>query len=327
VKRIQPAVFQAPDLAREVHTTLLWVFEGFTSYYDDLTLLRSGVIDLPAYLGVLAQTITRVMRGAGRIRQSIAESSFDAWTKFYKQDENAPNAVVSYYAKGALVAFGLDMTLRARTGGKASLDDLMRMLWVRHGRAGVGVADGDVERLAGELAGSDLSDFFARYVYGTAELPLVAWFDVIGVGCRLRGAAKPDDLGGFVESVEPSPSRKVLGARFQAAGDLVQLTHVFRGGAAHEAGLSAGDRLVAIDGLQTKPDRLAEQVAALPDDRPALVHALRRDELMTFSLVPLPAPNDACDLWLPGEDASTERKRQRRVQWLTPNGRRRGERG
>jgi predicted metalloprotease with PDZ domain len=208
-----------------------------------------------------------------------------------------------------------------------SLDDLMRVLWTRHGRVGVGVAEGGVEELASELAGTDLSDFFAGYVYGTTELPLAEWFDGIGVGFRLRGASKPDDLGGFIEKVEPVSPRKVLGARFQAAGELVQITHVFRGGAAHRAGLSAGDRLVAVDGLQARPDRLPEQIAALPDDRPALVHALRRDELMTFSLVPLPAPDDTCDLWLAADIATTEPRGQRRGQWLAPLGRAPGERG
>jgi predicted metalloprotease with PDZ domain len=100
VKRIQPARIQSSDLSGEVHTRLLWAFEGFTSYYDDLALVRCGLITERDYLDLLAQTITRVMRVNGRTKQSVAESSFDAWTKFYKQDENAPNAIVSYYAKG-----------------------------------------------------------------------------------------------------------------------------------------------------------------------------------------------------------------------------------
>jgi predicted metalloprotease with PDZ domain len=112
VKRIKPAAFAPYDLDQENYTTLLWMFEGFTSYYDDFILLRSGVIDAPAYLKLLEKTINGVMRSSGRLKQTVAESSFDAWTKYYRQDENAPNAIVSYYAKGSLVALLLDLIIR-----------------------------------------------------------------------------------------------------------------------------------------------------------------------------------------------------------------------
>ena len=117
VKRIKPAVFAPYDLAQENYTPLLWLFEGFTSYYDDLTLVRAGRIDAQAYLGLLAKTLNAVLRGSGRLKQSVADSSFDAWTKYYRQDENAPNAIVSYYQKGALVALLFDLTIRAQTKG------------------------------------------------------------------------------------------------------------------------------------------------------------------------------------------------------------------
>jgi predicted metalloprotease with PDZ domain len=125
VKRIKPAVYQPYDLQSEVYTDLLWAFEGITSYYDDLALLRCGLIDVTSYLELLAQTMTRVQRGRGRKRQSAAESSFNAWTKFYKQDENAANAIVSYYAKGCLIAACIDLKMRALSGGEKSLDDVM----------------------------------------------------------------------------------------------------------------------------------------------------------------------------------------------------------
>ncbi len=111
VKRIKPAAFAPYNLSRENHTRLLWVFEGFTSYYDDLMLLRSGVIGENDYLRLLGKTISAVHRGAGRHKQSVAESSFDAWTRYYKQDENSPNVLVSYYTKGSLIALGLDAVL------------------------------------------------------------------------------------------------------------------------------------------------------------------------------------------------------------------------
>jgi predicted metalloprotease with PDZ domain len=134
VKRIKPAAFAPYMLDRENYTSLLWLFEGFTSYYDDLVLVRSGLIDEAAYLKLIAKTINGVMRGSGRLKQSVADSSFDAWTKYYRQDENATNAVVSYYTKGSLVALLLDLTIRQQTRGRKSLDDVMRALWQRFGR-------------------------------------------------------------------------------------------------------------------------------------------------------------------------------------------------
>jgi predicted metalloprotease with PDZ domain len=110
------------------------LFEGFTSYYDDLMLVRAGVIAEPAYFKLLGKTIGSVLRGSGRTKQSVADSSFDAWGKYYRQDENAPNAIISYYTKGSLIGLALDLSIRAKTGGKKSLDDVMRALWQRYGR-------------------------------------------------------------------------------------------------------------------------------------------------------------------------------------------------
>ena len=324
VKRIKPARLAAADLSHEVHTELLWAFEGITSYYDDLALVRCGCIDRRSYLELLAQTITRVMRGAGRFKQSVAESSFDAWTKFYKQDENAPNAIVSYYAKGGLVALGLDMVMRQRSADRVSLDDLMRGLWERYGKTGIGVPEQGIETLASELTGTDLADYFARSVHGTEDLPLADWFAGMGIGMRLRAAAKPDDPGGVCDAPgadeRPTPDRLVIGARFRAAGDFVELTHVFEGGAAHAAGLSAGDRLIALDGLQVKADTLATRIGQSGAPMPRTVHALRRDELMSFQLTPRPAPPDTCDLWLLDDAQLTAEQRARRDAWLGPAG-------
>ncbi len=152
VKRIKPAAFVPYDLARESPTRQLWAFEGITSYYDDLALVRSGLIDAPRYLELLGRAITTVLRTPGRHVQSIGEASFDAWIKFYRQDENSPNAAVSYYAKGSLVALALDLTLRM--AGRTSLDAVMRALWTRYGQRGVGVPEEGIAQLVDELAGT-----------------------------------------------------------------------------------------------------------------------------------------------------------------------------
>src|SRR3546814_649368 len=144
-----------------------WSSDVCSSDLDDLMLMRSGAIDQKAYLSRLAKTISAVQRGPGRHKQSVAESSFDAWTRYYKQDENSPNALVSYYTKGSLVAAGLDMLIRRDTQGAKSLDDVMRLMWVRYGREfyqgrGKGIAEDAMAGLVKEATGVDVSDFIER---------------------------------------------------------------------------------------------------------------------------------------------------------------------
>lgn len=273
VKRIKPAAFVPYRLTEENYTRLLWAFEGFTSYYDDLMLVRSGRIGLDDYLKLLAKTITQVHKGSGRRKQSVAESSFEAWTKYYRQDENSPNAIVSYYTKGALVALLLDLRLRADSHGARSLDTLMQALWQRHGQTGVGVAEDGIFALAAELGGAELAAWLQELVEGTAELPLE--HGLCRVGLRLTW--------------EPASPAPCIGVRTVAEGEALKIANVFDGGSAQAAGLSAGDVLVAIDGLKATAAGFDKLLARrLAGDR-AEIHAFRRDELMRFE-VELRAP-------------------------------------
>ena len=317
VKRIRPARLAEADLGAESYTTLLWAFEGITSYYDDLALVRAGVIDEVSYLELLAQNITRLMRTAGRHKQSVAESSFYAWTKFYKQDENATNAIVSYYNKGALVSLGLDVTLRDVTSDRVGLDDLMRALWEEYGKPGIGVPEDGIEGLAAELAGQDLSGFFKDFVHGTVELPLREWLSRLGIGLRLRPAATSKDNGGVGDpSQDPAPAKAVLGATFLAGDGGAKLTRIFESGAAQNAGLSVEDVIVAVDGLKVSSDSLADQIAALPLGAQMEIHVFRRDELRVFTLQPLAAPDDTCDLWFSPIEDLDDKVLARRKAWL-----------
>ena len=309
VKRIKPAAFTPYDLARENYTRQLWAFEGITSYYDDLALARCGLIGPERYLELLARTITAVLRTPGRHLQSVAESSFDAWIKYYRQDENTPNAVVSYYTKGALVACALDLTLRRE--GRTSLDHVMRALWERHGMRDVGVPEDGIAALASELAGRDLADFFARFVDGTEDPPLPALLADFGVTFRLRPAADVRDRGGKPGTGAPPPC--TLG---MSIGAEQKVRHVFREGPAARAGLSAGDTLVAIDGLKATPERIATTLARSAPGETVDLLAFRRDELMAFSATLAPAPEDTCFLVL--EPAATAEEQARRDAWLTP---------
>jgi predicted metalloprotease with PDZ domain len=275
VKRIKPAVFAPYALERETYTPLLWLFEGFTSYYDDLILLRSGVIDEAAYMKLLAKTVNGVMRGSGRLKQSVAESSFDAWTKYYRQDENATNAIVSYYTKGSLVALTLDLTIRTETKGRKSLDDVMRLLWRRYGRdfysmgnkSGRGLTESELEAVFDEVTGLQLKSVFDRAVRGTRDLPLEELLAQVSIHLENKNAnAKP-----------------ALGVRTSRDGSDCKLAAVYEGGVAHQAGLSAGDVLIAIDDLRVTASNLDTLLKRYRNGDSLYIHAFRRDELMQFT--------------------------------------------
>lgn len=273
VKRIKPDVFTPYDYQTENYTSLLWVFEGFTTYYDDLMLVRSGVIELPAYLRRLERIIANVMRSGGRFKQSLAESSFDAWTKHYRQDENSPNALVNYYTKGAMFAMYLDLTIQLKTKGEKSLDDVMRALWTHYGKdyytAGeeqTGITDAEVEVLIEEVSGVKFKPAFDRYVRGTEDVPLQPLLAKFGID--------------YVDNNKRNtPS---LDVRLARGGTDCRITHVHSNGTAHKAGLSANDVLLAIDGLRATPTNIAKLLKPYSLGDTVTLHAFRRDELMVF---------------------------------------------
>mgnify|MGYP003111773084 FL=1 len=282
IKRIKPAAFTPYNLLRENHTRLLWVAEGFTSYYDDLMLLRSGVIDETQYFSLLEKTIGLVMRSPGRHRQSIADSSYDAWTRFYKQDEESPNAIVSYYSKGALAAWGLDLTLRSATNGSRSLDDVMLLLWQRYGKTfytGVqkGIEENAMAGLIQEATGVNVDDYLSRYVYGCEDVPLTKLLADQGVTL----------------ACEQSNALPSLDIRTKTGSGQLELATVYKGGAGHRAGLSAGDLLVAVNGLRiTDAASLDQAMRLCRPNQSVPVHVFRRDELRVFKVKTASPPND-----------------------------------
>ena len=174
VKRIKPSVMVKPDLSQETYTNQLWIYEGFTSFYDDVTLARAGVIEPQKYLDIVAQNVSRLLQNAGRFKQSAAESSFDAWTKFYKQDASATNNIVSYYTKGGIIALGLDLLLRKQSNEQVNLDTLMQLLWKHYGVDEKGTPDDVIQNLCTTHFGIDVSEYLNRVVYGTDDVELAS---------------------------------------------------------------------------------------------------------------------------------------------------------
>jgi predicted metalloprotease with PDZ domain len=243
IKRLKPRDFAALDYARENYTELLWFFEGFTSYYDDLFVARSGLVAAPRYLKMLGKTLSAVAATPGREVQSVAAASFDAWVKYYRQDENTPNATVSYYAKGSLVALAFDLTLRSE--GNGSLDQVMRHLWAQS--AGGLIDEADIAAALEVVGGRSYAAEIAAWVHGTDELPLESLLARFGV--------EPER--------QPATLAQRLGIRV-SEGPLtgVKVTHVLRDGAGEAAGLAPGDELIAAGGWRLR--RLDDALRSLP---------------------------------------------------------------
>lgn len=260
VKFIRPGNFSHYDLHKEAYTSLLWIFEGFTSYYDDLVLLRSGVISQQSYLDLLKAQIDRYLQNPGRMIQSVSESSFDAWIKFYRQDENSNNAGTSYYNKGSLVALCLDLGLRLRG---SNLDALMRRLY-ENTQNGIQVNDRTIFELCSELTGDNWIEQINHLINTTDELPLDQLFPEFGLSYTVKSdKALPFGL-------------KVVD---KAEGVVVQ--QLRRDSAAAQAGLSANDVIVAIDGIKASEKLLAKYAK---QHGTFTVYAFRRDELLQFEL-------------------------------------------
>ena len=260
VKFIRPENFANYDLNREGYTSLLWIFEGFTSYYDDLILLRSGVINHDSYISLLKAQIDRYLQNPGRFVQSVSESSFDAWVKFYRQDENSNNAGTSYYNKGCLVALCLDLGLRLRG---SSLDALMRRLY-ENAQNGIQVNERTIYELCKELTGDDWSEQINHLINTTDELPLDQLFPEFGLSYTLK-----NDIS------------LPLGAKLVDKPEGVLIQSARRDGAAAKAGLSANDVIIAIDGLKATT-KLVEKYAK--QEGTYIVYAFRRDEFMQFEV-------------------------------------------
>jgi predicted metalloprotease with PDZ domain len=321
VKRLRPAVLGPFDYTREVHTTLLWAMEGITSYYDHLVLARAGLISEERYREFLAETITKLRQQPGRLKLSLAQSSFLTWIKLYKQDANWPNTGVSYYLKGELVGLVLDLAIRDRTNGKKSLDDVMRALYETYPFEGPGVP----ERHAGgkdgwreaveEVTGLRWRDFWTKYVEGTDEVDFERFLKT--VGWTLKPVPKEDKPEEKAKKGDYAGPGAWLGVETKEVEHRVKAKHVLVDSPALAAGIAPDDELVALDGWQVADKEWLEKRLRerRPGDRVTL-HVFRRRQLVPLDVTLGENPPDK---WVLEEDkkASARAKRLRRA-WLAP---------
>jgi predicted metalloprotease with PDZ domain len=264
VKRIKPEVFLNPDLTEEVYTRQLWIFEGITSYYDNMNLVQHNIISPDVYLQLLQKDITTLLQNPGTNLQTLEDSSFDAWIKYYQPDENSPNSTVSYYIKGSLVALALDLLIIKNSRRKQSLADLMQVLWQQYGKAGLGVPENYFEHLTYEITGEDYSDFFSLALRTTEPLPLPELFLEVGVIYKLNPADTLDNLG-----VKFSPDQSKLIVRSVINGSVLEY-----------AGLAANDVVLAINNVAVTLNTIENLLNRYQPNDKIVMHVFRNDILM-----------------------------------------------
>ncbi len=236
VKRIRPDVLGPFDYENENYTRLLWVAEGTTSYYEPILLLRAGLITDREFLDSKAALFQQLQDRPGRFETSLEEASFDAWIKYYRQDENAINNQISYYDKGDIVNFMLDVEIRTASNGAKSLDDVMRHLYDEFSKKGRNFTPEDFQKVSELMAGKSLEEFFDKYVRGTAEIDYNSILK--GIGLQL------------LTTRANTNEQPYLGANMTEADGRLTVRSLPAGSPAYESGLNTGDQIVAVDGFR-----------------------------------------------------------------------------
>jgi len=236
VKRMRPIELGPFNYDEENYTSLLWVMEGFTSYYDELLLKRAGFYKESDYLKVLAKTISGVENRPGNRVQPVSLASFDAWIKAYRPNENSYNTTISYYPKGALIAAMLDIEIINNSKGKKSLDDVMKYLYSEYyKKKDRGFTAEEMQKALEKVVGKSLDDFYARFIDGT---------ETIDYNAHLAKA------GFKLENTNKKYGKAYLGVKTEVKEGKLLIQRVNRGSAAYIYGLNAKDEILAIDGYR-----------------------------------------------------------------------------
>ncbi|MDC3408868.1 PDZ domain-containing protein [Burkholderiales bacterium] len=299
IKRIKPAALSPYDLTQENYTELLWAFEGITSYYDDLMLFRAGLINTNQYLNLVARTLTVVQKSVGRTKQTLADSSYYAWTKFYKQDESAINSIVSYYSKGSLAALCLDLHLRSKTNGRISLDNVMTTLWNQYGRNQYGVPENGIEQVASQVSGLNLNAFFDRVIRSTKNLPVKTLLKQFGINLNFYAATDSPNKATVSSNAPQNQRDRIkhdLGLTYLKTSKGFKVKQVIESRAAQKAGIAPDDLIIAINRRQidlNDPQKLIDMEktgGVIP------IHIFRDDVLYTLDFQLIPASKDTAYL-------------------------------
>lgn len=279
VKRIKPIELSDFDYNNENYTSLLWFSEGFTSYFDDLIIKRAGIYTNSEYVSVLNDLINRLLQLPGRHYQTVEESSFDAWTKFYRKHENSNNQQISYYVKGAQLALALDLQIRKNTNHEKSLDDLLRMLWDDYKKDNsAGFTKEIIISYCNEIGG-DLSDIFHEFLETTNEVDYNKYLNYAGLRLRFGDTNRP-----------------TLDMDIKEDKGLFICGFVKDKGAAYRSGIMVGDEIISINDYRVTSSNISKRLKNLIVGQ-ELEFLISRDErLLKKKLIVLPSKEDIVKL-------------------------------
>jgi predicted metalloprotease with PDZ domain len=295
VKRLRPAEFWRYDYENENYTGFLWLIEGWTAYYDDLLCLRAGLFTRAQYLEAAAKNINAMLGAPGRMRLSLRESSFDAWIRLYRPDENTRNSSQNYYANGAVAALCFDLWIRRQSGGSRSLDDVVRGLYDNTFRQGRGYRGDDVREAVHAVAGEEASRYLEGLIAGPLDPPMQEVLAPFGILVKNRDAERPS-----------------LGVHFEAGSTVV--ASVVRDSPAFAAGLHPADEILAVQGLRVVGGNWSDAwSAATRVGRPVAILYARRGIVSTCEVVPQASPGT---IVLELSDATTSEQRALLDGWL-----------
>jgi predicted metalloprotease with PDZ domain len=274
VKRIRPDALGPFDYTQENYTKLLWVAEGITSYYENIILVRAGLLSAEDYLSDLANGIRDLQNTPGRFEQSLEDSSFDAWIKFYRPDENSVNSQVSYYDKGAIVGALLDLEIQRVSRGTRSLDAVLRYLYEEFYKKGRNYTPEDFQQAAERVAGTSLESFFARYVRGREEIDFNTILNHAGLYLDTNGTS----------TGRVAAERAYFGATLFQDGNRLMVRNVRAGTPAYDQGINASDEIVALDGMRVNLESFDARVAEKKPGERVQITLFRNDDLRTFEI-------------------------------------------
>jgi predicted metalloprotease with PDZ domain len=281
VKQFRPAGIHPYDYTRENYTDLLWVAEGTTSYYDDLTLARVGLTKPDDYLKTVGDAIHSMRNRPGAQLQSLAESSFDAWVKFNQPTPDDTNSTVSFYSVGALASLLIDMELRSRSRNEVSLDAVMREMYRRFPLSGSGYTKADLISTLERISGFEWERFFAGYIDGTEQYPLETALKFVG----LEVAIEPD------KKEDQGKQKAYAGLNLADRNGGASVRSVISDGPAYAAGILAGDEIVAVNGRRISASQFEEFLGRAAVGDTVTLHIIRRDQLRNVSFKVAGKPN------------------------------------
>lgn len=267
VKQLRPKSFAPYDLSKENYSEELWISEGATSYYDDLIMVRAKLSPASRFVDNLSNMVNNERSRFGNRIQSLAEASFDAWVKFWRNRQNAHNAQSDYYGKGAQVSLLLDLEIRHRSGNKYSLDDVLRTMYQRFPKT-KGFTNSDLQKICEEFGGGSFSEFFQLYIYGVAPLPWEQSLSIAGL-----------------EVITNEPSRNLsLGVTVQDIDGKLRVTNVLPNSPAENAGVEINDEIIALNGYRFRASDFTERISSLSKEELITLLIFRNDKVKEIRL-------------------------------------------